>query len=53
MTRQRYEENAIVLDRNHVEDIMINYGYLMYNDYDYEYELTFYGLGVLMEIEIS
>ena len=45
--------NDVVLARNHVEDIMINYGYLMYNNYDDGYELTFYGLGVLMEIEIS
>ena len=43
--------NVVVLATNHVEGIMINHGYLMYNNY--ENELKFYGLGVLMEIEIS
>ena len=44
---------CVVLARNHVEDIIINYGYLMYNDYGDVYELAFYFLDVLIEIEIS
>ena len=46
-------ENVVVLARRHVDDIKIKYDYLMYNDHDVEYELEFYGLGVLIEIEIS
>ena len=32
--------NIVVLVRNHVEEIMINYGYLMYINYGDGYELV-------------